>query len=307
MDIKIKNLTKIVKNKTLIDDMSINIPSGTILGIIGPNGAGKTTLIRLLLNIYEKTSGEILVDNVPVESEKYLKKKQSISFILDNLGLFKDLNTWNNLEFFDRIYFKNSTKEERSKRIEEALKSVNLYDKRKDKIYFFSRGMRQRLAIARAFLIKPKLMILDEPTRGLDIDGIYFLRDKIKELNETGCTILITSHNLDELQKICDKYCFIDSGKIIKEGSFLDFADYVSEKVYKLEIKNYYDSIYNKLIVDSDIEIVYEDRKYIYVYLKTKSNKYIFDNDNIGTIECSADDINLEIIYKVIKIKEQLV
>jgi len=170
--------------------------------IVGKNGAGKTTLLRLILGLYQPDNDTIKVNNINVSSNDFHKVKQEIGFLNDNIGLFRDLTAWDNIEFFHRIYYPNASNDTRKEDISYVLNKVDLYGHKNKKINFFSRGMKQRLAIARSIINKPKLLILDEPHRGLDIDGKEMIKDIIKEYHNNGTTILINSHDLNDIQDV---------------------------------------------------------------------------------------------------------
>ncbi len=188
--------------------------------MIGPNGAGKTTFSRLIMNIYTPTSGEITIDGISTQDEKFKKMKPYISCVMDNLGLYKNLTVSENIEFFHRIYFPHASNKERKATIEKYLEFFDLQDKTNDKITFFSKGERQRLALARACINNPRLIILDEPTTGLDVQGTILVRHYLQQLKKQGTTVLINSHNLSELEKVCDYYGFISKGVLLEQGNF---------------------------------------------------------------------------------------
>lgn len=238
MVVEVKNINKVIDGHKILNNVNLKINKGEVLGLVGPNGAGKTTLVRLLLNLYNPTSGSIYIDNVDVTDKKFNDIKKNIGFLLDNIGLFKDLTAWENLEFFDRIYYPKSKDNERETRITNLLKTFNLLEKKDSKITFFSRGMKQRLALARALINDPKLLILDEPSRGLDLEGQFILRDFIKKANQKGCTILINSHDLGELQKVCTNIAFIQNGEIIISEKYEEIEKRFSENTYLIKSTN---------------------------------------------------------------------
>jgi ABC-2 type transport system ATP-binding protein len=239
MEIVAKNVCKFVKGKHILENINVHIMPGEVYGLVGPNGAGKSTFTRLLLNIYSLTSGTLTVDGVSVDDRKFVDKKYKIGSVLDNLGLYRDLTAWENVEFFHRIYFPNASKSSREKDIEKVFELVDLKHKMHESILLFSKGQKQRLALARAFINKPSLLILDEPTVGLDVNGIFMVREYIKNAKKNNTTVFINSHNLSELQKTCDTYGFIDNGKIVEQGNVIDLA------------KKY-------LVSDFDLEILYK-------------------------------------------------
>jgi len=220
MEIILDDVSKVINQHKIIDHISLKIKEGTVFGLIGPNGAGKTTLIRLMLNIYTPSEGNIHINKINTRSDEFQKIKPNIGVLLDSLGLYKAMTAWQNVEFYDRIYYKKSTKRERYDRIRHSLELVDLMDHADENINFFSRGMRQRLALARTFNSKPKLLILDEPSRGLDMEGQFAVRHFIESIKKEGTTVFINSHNLGELQKVCERFAFISKGRIMENGSF---------------------------------------------------------------------------------------
>ncbi len=222
MEIKSCLATKTVKKINILDHVNLTVKSGSIYGLVGPNGAGKTTFIRSMLQMYNLTSGDIIIDSVSVKDKLFYKVKQNIGCVLDVFGLYKDLSAWENVEFFHRLFFRNATAISRKQDIESVLKQVNLLDKKDSYITYFSKGQKQRLAIARAIVNRPRLLILDEPTNGLDVENIIALREYLRTINKQGVTIFISSHNLSELEKICTDIGFLGNGKMLKEINILD-------------------------------------------------------------------------------------
>jgi ABC-2 type transport system ATP-binding protein len=241
MEVIAKGATKTIGDKNILDGINLHIQTGSVYGLIGPNGAGKTSFIRTLLNIYNLTSGDIIVGGVSVKNSGFYKTKSQIGCVLDFLGLYKDLTAWANIEFFHRLFFPKASQTTRSEDITKALNMVGLLSKKDEKITFFSKGQKQRLAIARAVINKPKLLILDEPTSGLDVESIILLREYIKDLQNQGATVLISSHHLSELEKTCTHVGFINEGKIVKESAIDDLEgerkEGVLENAYKTIFK----------------------------------------------------------------------
>lgn len=246
MEIIAKNVSKNIKEKILLKNINIHVKDGEVYGLIGPNGAGKSTFIRLVLGIYTKFSGIITVNGVNVlDNKAFTNLKYKIGAVLDHLGLYKDLTAFQNVEFFHRIYFPKAKATIRNNDILEVLGLVNLLHKKDEKINLFSKGEKQRLALARAFINKPNLLILDEPTIGLDVEGVFMVREYIKNVKKLGTTILISSHNLSELQRICDTCGFIQNGVMLEEASF-------DELVSKYCVNN------DKNNNDTELEIIYK-------------------------------------------------
>jgi ABC-2 type transport system ATP-binding protein len=208
--LEIKNLTKNFSNRTVIDNISLNIYKGEVLGLLGPNGAGKTTLIRLIVGLISMNDGEILINgnNLKTSFESAIR---NIGAIIENPEFYKFLSGYKNLVYFSRMY-SGITKE----RIYEVIKLVGLEKQIHEKVKNYSLGMRQRLGIAIALLHKPSIIILDEPTNGLDPRGIQELRSYLRSLAEKeGISIIVSSHILSEMELLCDRIAIINNGKLI--------------------------------------------------------------------------------------------
>ncbi|OWR29892.1 ABC transporter ATP-binding protein [Saccharibacillus sp. O23] len=256
MDIVIERVSKTFEKKVILNNINIRIQSGQIYGLIGPNGAGKTTLTRTILDIYRPTSGAIYVDAVRTSEPEFGEVRKKIGCLMDQLGLYKNLTAWDNLEFFHRIHFPKASRKVRSADIEQCLERVGLSENKNQKINFFSRGMRQRLALARAFINKPSLLILDEPNRGLDVEGSYMLRKYIQRLKQEGLTVFINSHQLEEMKKVCDIYGFLDKGTLVEEGTFEELKNkYKSKLGDNLTLESIYKEVF-KFEAEQDLRII---------------------------------------------------
>ncbi len=238
MNIEIKGIKKSFDSNVVLDDVNISINSGDIMLIVGKNGAGKTTILRLLLGLYTPDDGDITIDGVSIKDTKFKDLKKKFGFLNDNIGLFRDLTAWENIEFFHRIYNPKASKTMRDAEIKDILQKVELYDKKDKKIDFFSRGMRQRLAIGRAIVNNPELLILDEPNRGLDVEGKEMLKDIINEYHKKGATVLINSHDLNDIQEYVTHLSFLNKGQIAYSGSYNDLIKSQQNKKYKIIVEN---------------------------------------------------------------------
>lgn len=209
--LKCENLIKKFGKKQILKDVSFELYKGDILGFIGPNGAGKTTTIKLILGLQSITEGKVFINNYDVEKQ-FTKAIEKVGAIVENPDLYMYLSGYENLKLVANLY-KGITKE----RIDEVVKLVRLENRINDKVSKYSLGMRQRLGIAQAILHRPNLLILDEPTNGLDPEGIKEMRNLLLELAEKEeMAILISSHNLAELDNLCNKVCIIKNGEIIE-------------------------------------------------------------------------------------------
>lgn len=238
MNIEMKSIKKSFQGNPVLNDINLTINPSDIMLIVGKNGAGKTTILRLLLGLYTPDEGTITVNGIDSKTRQYQELKKSFGFLNDNIGLFRDLTVWENIEFFHRIYFPTEKKSTRNQVISNVLKRVELYNHKNEKIDFFSRGMRQRLAIARAIVNQPDLLILDEPNRGLDVEGKEMLKEIVQEYHKKGATILINSHDLNDIQEYVTHLSFLNNGKIVYTGSYRELIKNQKNKQYRIRVEN---------------------------------------------------------------------
>ncbi|ACI19188.1 ABC transporter ATP-binding protein [Dictyoglomus thermophilum] len=221
--ITFSKVSKVIGKRIILKDVSFKVEKGSIFGLLGPNGAGKTTIIRIILGLFEPTSGK-----VEILGKEIGKTKEKIGFILHKTGLYPKLSCIENILLYADIYKVH----DRSK-IEFLLKEVGLWERKDDKVEIFSRGMQQKLALARALIHNPDLLILDEPTVGLDIETKIWFREYIKKLREEGKTILLSSHELTEVEKLCTHIGIIREGNLLEYGKVEDLKE--KYKKYSLE------------------------------------------------------------------------
>lgn len=228
-----KNLKKSFGKKQIIKKVSFSLDEGDILGFIGPNGAGKTTTIKLILGLQGIDDGEVLINGYDIKKD-FVNAINKVGTIVENPDMYMYLSGRKNLELVKNLY-ENIKKE----RIDEVVKLVGLENRINDKVSKYSLGMRQRLGIAQAIIHKPNLLILDEPTNGLDPEGIVELRNLLKKLSkEEKMAILISSHNLSELESFCNKVCIIQNGEIIEESTIKDLKKKISDSTYQFEVNS---------------------------------------------------------------------
>jgi len=205
--LKVCNLTKQYKELTAVDNLSFSLYQGEIVGFIGANGAGKSTTIKLITGLIKATAGEIEICGQNIQNRE--KALVNIGAIVEAPHFYEYMSAKQNLQYFASYFDKID-----NARIEKVLKLVGLFDRKDDKVSKYSLGMKQRLGIAQALLNNPKILILDEPTNGLDAEGIIQIRKFLKDLTaKTKVTIFISSHILSELQNLCDRFIIIDKGK----------------------------------------------------------------------------------------------
>jgi len=231
--VRIQNVTKRIGSKVLIDQLTLDIPPGQVFGFLGPNGAGKTTTIRMMVGLMSITKGDILIQGASVKSD-FERAISAVGAIVENPEMYKFLTGYQNLLHYARMS-PGITKE----RIMEAVERVGMQHRIHDKVKTYSLGMRQRLGVAQAILHRPKLLILDEPTNGLDPQGIRELRDYLRVLaKEEGTTVFVSSHLLSEMELMCDTVAVIQHGRLIdvktleKEN---DAADRPQETAFEVD------------------------------------------------------------------------
>ena len=215
------NLTRKYGSFTALDNLSLKIDDGELHGFVGPNGAGKTTTMRILATLLPATSGKAYVDGVEVSREGK-KIRRMVGYMPDFFGVYDGLKAWEYLDFYARCYAIGH--KDRIRMVDQLLDIVRLSDKRNAYIDVLSRGMKQRLCLARSLIHDPKLLILDEPASGMDPRARAEMKDILRTLRGLGKTILISSHILPELSEMCDSLTIIDHGKLVFSGPVTELA-----------------------------------------------------------------------------------
>lgn len=218
------DLNKRFGDQVAVNKMNLKVYKGDIYGLLGPNGAGKTTTMKMILNMIEATSGQVKICGEKREdAADYLNRK--IGTVIEAPCFYKSMSGRDNLELSAILYGIPK------KRVDEVLQLTEMQEASKKKVKHYSQGMKQRLAIARAFLFDPDIIILDEPTNGLDPSGIRSIRELIKKLaNESGKTIIISTHILSEVEQICNRVGILNNGTLIKEYSVSEIKSIITEK-----------------------------------------------------------------------------
>jgi ABC-2 type transport system ATP-binding protein len=214
--VEAKDVVKVFGGIRALDGLSFIVESGEIFGLIGPNGAGKTTALRIVSTLLLPTSGVVKVLGLDAVHEA-AEIRKVITYLPEEAGAYRNLSGWEYLEFMAR--FNTGEKDEIRKIVEEAAGISGLGQRLKDRAKTYSKGMKRRLLVARALMLKPKLAVLDEPTSGLDVLHSYHVRDIIRRyVKEHGVTVLLSSHNMLEVEYLCDRVALINKGKIVAEG-----------------------------------------------------------------------------------------
>ncbi|MBD2252156.1 ABC transporter ATP-binding protein [Nostoc parmelioides] len=219
--LKIHNLNKSYGDRHVLQDLTLNVINGEIYGLLGANGSGKTTTINIICNLLKADSGNIQLNNQVISEST----KKLIGIAPQENLLYKTLTCEENLQFFAEIY--GLSKKNIQKQIKEILAAVNLSDRAKSPVETLSGGMQRRLNIAVALVHQPKLVILDEPTTGLDIEARYEIWELIRQLKSQGITVLLTTHLLDEAERLCAKIGILKNGRILVEGSLTELRNLI--------------------------------------------------------------------------------
>jgi ABC-2 type transport system ATP-binding protein len=214
--IETKNLTKNYGTLTAVDDLSLTIKDGDIFGFIGPNGAGKTTTMRILVTLLEPTRGTAFINGLDVTKDGK-KVRRLVGYMPDFMGVYDDLKVFEYLEFFAAAF--GIERKKRKSIVEGVLELTDLESKKSATVDSLSRGMQQRLGLARVLIHDPKVLILDEPASGLDPRARIEIRELLRELKRMGKTIMISSHILSELEEICDHVGIIEHGRLVFSGT----------------------------------------------------------------------------------------
>ena len=239
--LEIRELTKKFGEFIAVDNMSLTVREGEIFGFLGANGAGKSTTINLIASLLRPSSGDIrILDRDIAKHSRFTK--MNLGIVPQDLAIYKDMTAYENVRFFTGLYGLRGA--ELRERTEEALKFVGLEDKMKGYPKNFSGGMKRRLNIACAIAHRPKLIIMDEPTVGIDPHSRNYILNSVRKLNEMGCTIIYTSHYMEEVEEICSRLAIIDHGKIIAEGTKEQLVATITDvKEIRIELKKGSDNL----------------------------------------------------------------
>jgi ABC-2 type transport system ATP-binding protein len=280
--ISTKNLYKKYEARYVLNDLSLNVEKGSIYGFLGQNGAGKTTTIKILSGLSIPDEGQIIIENMDMHMEAD-KIKSIIGLVPQDSDFYNERTALSQMNYFARL--KGLSKSEAKEQSEILLERVGLENEMTKKVGSFSHGMKKRLSIAQALLDNPKILILDEPTNGLDPVGVRQVKQIIRECNDNGITILVSSHNLLELQEICTHVGILKSGRLITEGAIGDIRQLESNGVITVGIYNMSPEIVSlvenmEYVVDTRLK----EKNILEIYVNSKTdvkpeiNKLIVDN-----------------------------
>ncbi|MNI31622.1 Daunorubicin/doxorubicin resistance ATP-binding protein DrrA [compost metagenome] len=299
--IQLKNVTKRYDDKLAVDNISLDIEEGELFGLLGPNGAGKSTLISMICGLTKLDKGDIIINGSSIKTNP-IAAKQNIGLVPQEIALYENISAIDNLKFWGKMYsLKGNLLKER---IEEVLEATGLKDRRKEKVSKFSGGMKRRLNIACAVMHYPKIVIMDEPTVGIDPQSRNNILEFTKELNKKqGSTLIYTSHYMEEVEALCSKVCILDEGKVIAKGDQDHIKRMImNEERVEITISEYkpeIDLILKKLT--SVREVVYKDSKLTVIMQDTqRSIQQIIEvliKEEIGISDISIKKPTLETVF----------
>jgi lipooligosaccharide transport system ATP-binding protein len=263
--INARDLVKRYGDFTAVDGISFSVQPGECFGVLGPNGAGKTTTIRMICCVSPVTSGELIVDAKPVQ-----ERPRDVKFVLgvvpqdDNLD--PDLTVWQNLRAYARYY--ELPWETARERIEEALELLQLTERKNERIDSLSGGLKRRLTIARGLLNSPKILVLDEPTTGLDPQARHLVWQKLRLLKAQGVTMLLTTHYMDEAARLCDRLVVMHEGRIIAEGTPRELIrEHAGRDVFEVEATGEHEAAIARVAGHEGVSVEHVD-DLVYVYVR---------------------------------------
>lgn len=243
--IETENLTRKFGDLTAVDNLTLNVDEGEVFGFLGPNGAGKTTTVRMLCCLISKSSGEARIGGYDIgRAENALRIRRMIGLVPDNVGLYESLTAYENLDYYGTLY--DMTDSQRRERNEHFLRMLGLWEKRGSLVGTFSKGMKQKLAIARGLIHDPEVLFMDEPTANLDPEATKSVRDFIVSLKGEKKTIFLNTHNLDEAQRICDRIGILNT-RLMAIGTPEELERLVRGRRAVFQLREVSDTILNSL------------------------------------------------------------
>ncbi len=269
--IEVKHLTKKYKEQKAVDDLSLEVEEGTILGLLGPNGSGKTTTINCILSLLNYQKGTIKILGQQMTPKSYDLKKE-IGVVFQEVAVFDELNVYDNIDFFCGLYIKEKNK--RKQYVEEAIRFVGLENYQKYLPKKLSGGLLRRLNIACGIVHKPKIIFFDEPTVAVDPQSRNNILDGIKKLKDQGATIIYTTHYMEEVEILCDQIIILDQGKILASGTSDELKTYakIEEKI-SVEIYEFANNLLEQIKKLKNVESVeYQNHLLKVLYKKGKNN-----------------------------------
>lgn len=296
----LSNVVKRYDQKLTVDHVNLSIEEGEIFGLLGPNGAGKSTTISMICGLLKPDGGEIIIDGLSVAAAP-LEVKKRIGLVPQELALYETLTAEENVRFFGKLYgLRGKLLKER---VEEALEFTGLSDRTKDKPATFSGGMKRRLNIACAIMHRPKLIIMDEPTVGIDPQSRNHILESVKTLNKLGSTIIYTSHYMEEVEAICDRVAIMDKGHVIACGTEKELREKVAhEEKIVIKAVNITAALIKELSLHPRINRVKEVEQAVELYLPSSQSElqdilFIFSKHEGVIVSLHIEEPDLETLF----------
>ena len=286
--LEIKKISKEYGDMIAVNDINLEVNKGEIFGILGPNGAGKSTLIGMICGLIKRTSGEIVYEEKETKTRKF---KENIGIVPQDFALYWDLTAEEDIEFFCSLYgFRGK---DLKRRVNKVLDFVGLTDVRNKRAAEFSGGMKRRLNIGCAIAHSPKLIIMDEPTVGIDPQSRNHILKSVLKLRDEGATVIYTSHYMQEVDDICDRIAIVDKGNVIAEGTSEELKNLIGDKrVFNITVKEKIDNFEDKLLEITGIEkVAYSENQY---KISTIKNANLLTKIIETTLSLGGEIINVE-------------
>ncbi|WP_101845295.1 ABC transporter ATP-binding protein [Halobacillus sp. Marseille-P3879] len=294
-------LSKAFKGKTVVEDVDLYLDKGESVGLLGPNGAGKSTTISMISSLLKPTSGDVKLHGKSMISNPSDLRKV-LGVVPQEIALYQELTAYENLKFFGRIY--RVPKDQLELRIQETLELVGLKDRQKDIIKTFSGGMKRRINIASALLHNPSILILDEPTVGIDPQSRNYILEMIRQLNENSqTTVLYTSHYMEEVEQLCNRVYIMDHGKVIASGTHSELLSILSnEDTMRVQLNQIHDNFINAIQNIDVVRQVEESGDGIKIIAQKSANIIstlvrIADQENIKILNFQMENPSLEDVF----------
>jgi ABC-2 type transport system ATP-binding protein len=257
----VDGLTKTFGGFIAVDGLTFQVKDGEIFGLLGPNGAGKTTTIRMLACLISRTSGDARIDNLSISSkEDSMKIRRIIGLVAENVGLYEELSAYGNIDFYGKLY--RIPENQRKENIRHLLEELGLWEVKDRPVGTFSKGMKQKVAIARALVHDPKILFFDEPTANLDPEAAKVVRDSILNMKKEGKTIFVNTHNLDEAQRICDTIGILKT-KLVAIGSPEHLKETLQKGKTVIELEKVTDVIVSAIKAVSSANLEVDGRRLV--------------------------------------------
>ena len=307
--LEIKNLQKKFGNKVVVSDISFSIEKGEVFGLLGPNGAGKSTTISMISGLIKQTQGTILINGIDT-LKKRRETQKLIGLVPQDIALYPTLSAEENLKFWGKM--QGVKTKDIKERVNEVLRIVDLEDRRKERIETYSGGMKRRINIAAAMMHNPEIIIMDEPTVGIDPQSRNHILQMVKELNASGTTIIYTSHYMEEVEFLCNKIGIIDEGKIIaiEDKEQLKKSVQGDDRI-EIEVSKINDKIVDQIeLVDYITKIEYQNELNKIIFYSSNASDALLDvlkiisQSEIKIIQTKIEEPNLETIFLSLTGKE---